>query len=259
MKLLNRYKTYFLCSLVGISLLLLLSCGKESEAKYEGLPLTVWIERITEGDALERLDALRVVTEIGSPAMQIERIVRDAARNETHPQIKLQAIKALEAMGAPIVEFRDFINLYEAPLFPSEEEEYVYNPDLEEEEEMLANASGADDLEYLRTLSEGGVIGSFNRGDTSMIPSDEDSLTMWTMRKRFEIAESLLSQLRNPHMLSNILQIGGVEERLFAAKSLASQSGVDKEIHDALSAALDDSDPRVREAVREALNNWILP
>ncbi|MFH0766343.1 MAG: HEAT repeat domain-containing protein, partial [Calditrichota bacterium] len=102
---------------------LLLSCGSPPEAKYDGMPLSVWVERLQSPVPEARQDALRVIASAGSAARRVEYFVLKLAREEENPNVKMEAVRTLEAMGAPVIEFEDFVKLYQGPIIPFEEDE----------------------------------------------------------------------------------------------------------------------------------------
>jgi len=245
-----------------LSVLILLGCFKEDKPKYEGLTLKTWVERLDSNDPAIRIDALRVIESIGAKARPAEDYVRAVARNDPNTEVAIQAIEALEAMGATVVEFSDFVGLYNSPIIPSEDDDVetliggISEID-KDEMELLKHASGEDDLEYLLMLERGET--ETTQIDTTMIPINSDNFTEWVAAKRSSAISDIMHILNKPEVLRELLKIGNNLDREFAARRLAEQSGIDPSVIEALENILDDPDSTIRQAAAEALKNWKLP
>ena len=67
---------------------LILGCGGGDKPLYQGLPLKTWVERLEAPEPEIRVDALKVIADIGKPARPAETYVRDAARNDPSKLLK---------------------------------------------------------------------------------------------------------------------------------------------------------------------------
>lgn len=265
-------KTAKYLSLILSFALFILSCGKEDAQLYEGLPLKTWVDRLESPDPDIRMDALKVIGSIGIKARVVEDYIRDLASDERIPEVKMEAIKTLESMKVRVIEFNDFIDLYNAPLNPFEtdelDENIVYDSDLEfqedtdnldeleMDEEFLQHASGDDDLEYLKMIASGQL--DLEDIDTSSISNSSGSgFSKWLPSEQTNEISNLLNMLNNPVVLRELLNSGDELTRDFALKKLGVQSGsVDgmKELLTELLGATNDTS--VVQAAEKALKNW---
>jgi len=242
-----------------IIILLLLSCGKPSEPLYEGLPLKTWVKQLESPEREVREDALKVITKIGKQAIPTEPYLRKIANNDPSPEIRMQAIDALETMDLPVVEFQTFLEEYNSPIIPISEEDELKELAREiegEDEDMLRHASGGDDLKYLKAWSEG-TLDQQRLGDTIKMPKDSVEFAKWLQDRKGEAVGNLLNQLKNPKMLALLLKMGNKVERNFAALRLGQLEGKDDDILESLQQALGDSSDQVSKAAEEAIKKWM--
>lgn len=242
---------------LAIALMLCVGCNKVEKPVYEGLTLKAWVERLKSPEPEVKIDALKVIESIGPKALPAEEYVRDIARNETNAEVVLKAIETLEAMGAQIVEFDEFLAMYYAPVIPSDEEdELLLDEELmdEEEAEMMKHISGDGDLEYLREL-ENEEDDSVDI-DTSVVPLGTDQYDEWVESRRSSSLSDILNILNRPEVLEELMQVGDELEREFAVRRLATQGGLDPKIVEALEKVLDDPDSTMSLNAKKALENW---
>ena len=217
----------------------------------------MWVARLDSTEPNIRADALEVITGIGKPARPLaENAVRKIAREDPFADVQMLAIEALEVMGAETQEFQTFLDTYS---------EASGNDDTDDE--RMEHLSGEDDLDYLHDLQAEGadstptVVGSERRErlNRNVIPADPDEQRVWSETHRMEDMETFLSQLRNPTVLADILAMGDLIERRFAALMLAEGQGENERVVEALQRAGEDSDSLVRATVETALERWRLP
>ncbi len=232
-------------------------CGGPEEPIYEGLTLAGWVERLADPDPDIRIDALKVIASIGPPARKIEDTVRTVARRDDDPDVRMRAIEALNAMGMSTVEFQRFVDFYNAPIYPTEDEELSTLWSEDEEEDVFQDNSSDDDLEYLRKLESGEL--EKPSADTGVIPSDSAAFAKWVEQRQLNVAQELLQMLDNPVLLAEILRIGDQLQREFAARALAEKEGEDLKVVEALEQAREDPDETVRQAAAKALGKWKRP
>ncbi len=236
-----------------IILTLLAGCKGKDKQIYQGLPLKTWIIRLDAPEKEIRIDAMKVIAEIGEPAIFAEPYLRQIARKDPSPEVKIHAIEALEAINAPTAEFRNFIDEYNAPIIPDEEEMFEVIEEVSTEDiEDFSSGSGGDDLEFLQDF-EAGLLDADKR-EFGMFPLDSADLSEWVNRFQNDAIANIKNQLRNPSVLALLLKSGNNAEKLFAANRLAELEGSNSQVFEALENALDDS--LVMEAVEKALERW---
>lgn len=243
--------------LVLLILLVALGCSSDEESLYEGLTLKAWAERLDSPDPAVKLDALKVIRTIGVKARPAEEHIRNIAREDSDHEVALAAIEALEAMGAPVIEFGEFLDLYYAPVIPDEEIEIIEEENGEDAEEMsefMEHASVAADIEYLQRLNLGDL--DLDQPDTSQIPTDPEQFETWKQMKRSSSISDLLDLLNSPEVLNELLKNGGKLEQEFAVRKLATLSGSNPEILNSLLGLTSVTDSSLQQAVSTALNNW---
>jgi len=233
---------------------LVLGCAKPEEPLYQGLTLKTWVERLESSEPEVRADAVKVIQGIGLSARPAENSIRQIARNDPYPDVRILAVEALEAMGASTLEFQNLLEAYHAPVIPEEEELPEF---MDEEAELLEHISGADDIAFLQAIIE--YRADTGRLDTTMVPTDSAELAQWIEERRSDAISGLLHQIENPTVLALILEAGNLIERQFAARMLADMEGEDSRIIQALERAVDDPDSLVRSAAFEALKRWEAP
>jgi len=231
-------------------------CGGKKEELYQGLPLKTWVKRLNSPESEIRADALNVIAGIGEQARPAEAQVRKVARSDPSIQVRLLAIDALEAMGEPISEFYEFIEDYNKPIIPTEEEELSsLDEEMSTEDEMTAKIAEEDDLELLKAFVEG-KTDSINRSETSLMPTDSAEFEEWVRQKISNEALNMINKLSNPTMLAELLSSGSDLEREFAARRLAELSGDNPDVVTALEKALEDPKEEVQRAAAQALKTW---
>ncbi len=240
--------------------LILIGCGKKPEPLYEGLPMQVWVERLKSPDALVRLDALNVLCNLGRTALSIEDEIRSLARDDPNTQVKIRAIETLESMGAVTVEFNDIIQAYNAPLIPTDDEDYS-NEEFDaavdsamDSADLLEHAKSDDDLSYLAQI-ENSEADTTPLADkfSSEVPTDPDEYTNWVRKHQSSVVSNILNMLNNPDVLKELLQSGGALEREYAAQKLAELNINDPEITSALKLLTSSSDTSLSRTAKEAL------
>ncbi|MBT7616232.1 MAG: hypothetical protein HN590_02975 [Calditrichaeota bacterium] len=232
-------------------------CGKVQEPVYEGLTLKAWAERLKSPEPEVKIDALKVIESIGPKAYAAESVVRDVAQNEPNNEVAIKAIEALEAMGAPTIEFDEFLAMYYAPIIPGEEEEErTYEEELidEEEAEMMSHISGEGDLAFLKELENEEF--EEEEIDTSIVPLNSSEYEGWVESRRSSSLTDVLDILSRPEVLEELIRIGDNLEREFAVKKLATQGGLDPRIVESLERLLEDPDSTISLNARKALENW---
>ncbi len=236
---------------------LIAGCGGSDEPLYQGLPLKTWVKRLEAPETEIRVDALKVIADIGKPARPAKRYVRDVARNDPSTEVRLLAIEALEAMDVPAVEFQNFLDSYYAPIIPDSEEYFDdFERDVSDEDDLLEHASGDDDLAFLRAFEEDRLDSVTSRLSEPM-PKDSAEFIRWFTNHQSEEVLNLTNQLNNPKMLAKLLEVGSVIEREFAARKLIEIVGDDPKIIEALEKASNDSIDTIRQAAEEALQKWL--
>ncbi len=243
--------------ILSLALILILSigCGKVEEPIYEGLTLKAWAQRLKSPEPEVKVDALKVIESIGPKALAAESIVRDIARNESNTDVALKAIETLEAMGAPVIEFEEFLAMYYAPIIPGEDELLFEDEQLDEEEaEMMAHASGEGDLAFLRALESDELDSA--ETDTTIVPLNTNEYEDWVESRRSSSLSDVLNILNRPEVLEELIRVGDDLEREFAVKRLATQGGLDPRIVEVLESLLDDPDSTINLNAQKALENW---
>ncbi len=235
---------------------LIAGCGEPKEPLYQGLPLKVWVKRLEAPEPEIRADALEVIADVGNPARAAEQYVRNLARNDPSTEVRMLAIKALEAMDVPVVEFQDFLDAYYAPIIPDSEEYFDDMAKNDEDEELNEKISGDDDLSYLKAFEENKLDSMASRL-SDMMPKDSAEYQEWLEERQAGEVLNLLNQLSNPKMLAKILEIGNAVEREFAARRLGEIPGDDPDIIEALEKASNDTVDIIRQAAEEALHRWM--
>lgn len=234
-------------------------CGDKDEPSYEGLTLKMWVERLDSPDPMVRLDALGVIKRVGIRALHAEEYIRNLARREKDAEVKMAAIETLEAMGAPVIEFSDFIDLYSAPIIPDEEE---FNTDTDgmdsEMMEFMSHASVEEDIEYLQRLARGEDEDSLLK-DTTMVPKDPDEFEVWAQKKQNSSISVVLNMLDNPAVLSEMIKIGDNVEREFALRKLGNISGSNEDVVKTLTQATQLPDSNLVRLAQRALKHWQIP
>lgn len=234
-----------------LALGLLLGC-KGKEPIYQGLPLKIWVMRLDAPEKEVRLDAIKVIAEIGEPAISAEPFLRQIARKDASLEVRIHAVEALDAINASTTEFQAFVDEYYAPIIPEDElQELEEELPADEDEDITASYDG-DDLEYLQGL-ETGIFDELAR-ESTMIPLDSAELTEWIEKHQGTAINNVINQLRNPKVLALLLGSGDDSEKLFAAKQLAEIEGIDTQVFEALKKA--SNDPLLKDFVEEALENW---
>ncbi len=232
-------------------------CGGEPEKRYDGFTLREWVRSLDSPEPGIRQDALEIICSIGLSAREWERSVRAVALHDEDNIVKMKAIEALEAMGAPIVEFQEFIDLYNAPLIP-DGNEYFESSEEDVDKDILENISGEDDLEFLEKLESGELDESTT--DTGLVPSDSTKLAEWVNERQADTVRDLLLSLENPDILSKILIYGNQLQREYAARALAGMSGDNPAVVSVLeSASNNDPVADIRKFASEALKKWKKP
>lgn len=243
--------------LLAVIVFLSAGCSKVQEPVYEGLTLKAWAERLKSPEPEVKIDALKVIKSIGPKAFAAESVVRDVAKNAPNADVALIAIEALEAMGAPIVEFDDFLAMYYAPIIPGdEEEERSYEEEVidEEEAEMMSHISGEGDLDFLRALENEDF--EQEEIDTSVVPLNTSEYEEWVESRRSSSLTDVLNILSRPEVLEELIRIGDDLEREFAVRRLATQGGLDPRIVESLEKLLEDPDSTISLNAKKALENW---
>ena len=244
--------------LIFLTVVFVCGCGGEKKPLYQGLPLKTWVDRLESGEPEIRADALKVIADIGRSARVAEDNVRKLARNDPSIKVRLNAIEALEAMGASTVEFLEFIDSYYKPIIPIGDEETVdLDEEISTEDELSEKIDTEDDLAYLRALEEG-TLDTIQEKTFSVMPRDSADYEVWLRERIHEEVQDMMNKLSNPTMLAAMLEFGGDLEREYAACKLAELSGDNPEIIEALEKAEDDPLEEVRQAAEKALENWQL-
>jgi hypothetical protein len=237
-----------------IILTLLLGCKGKDEKIYQGLPLKTWIMRLDAPEKEIRIDAMKVIAEIGEPAISAEPYLRQIARKDQSPEVKMNAIMALEAINSATAEFQDFIDEYNAPLIPSYDEDLKLEAEeaVDEELEEVDLDIAGDDLEYLQDL-EAGVFEEPDSGST-MIPQDSAGLADWVNNYQIDAVADIMNQLSNPAVLAMLLNSGSDADKLLAATKLSEMEGSNSLVVEALEKAVDN--PQISDLVKKALKQW---
>ncbi len=204
---------------------MLIGCGKKKELTFEGLPLSIWEERLDSSDPAIQIDALEVLEKAARDALPAEDMVRRTARESSDTKVIIQAVQTLEAMGAVIREFRSIIDLYNAPLIPTEAEieEDEFSDDAMDEAELMEHASGDDDLNYLKQLAREEADTTFRDDESNssdMIPTNPDELKEWVKSHQGTAVSDVLNMLSNPAVLKEMMNSGGALEQAYAVKKL---------------------------------------
>ncbi|MCF7810293.1 HEAT repeat domain-containing protein [bacterium] len=242
-----KYLTYLIIFIV------LLGCKGKNDKVYQGLPLKTWIIRLDAPEKEIRIDAMKVITEIGEPAISAEPYLRQIARKDKSPDVKMNAIMALEAINAATAEFQDFIEEYNAPIIPEDEEfGIVSEEEIPEEAEEVDFDMAGDDLEYLQDL-EAGLLDN-PETESTMIPQDSAELAEWVDNYQIDAVADIMNQLSNPTVLAMLLNSGSDAEKLLAATKLAEMEGSNSQVVEALENAVDN--PQISELVKQALKRW---
>jgi len=237
-----------------IILTLLLGCKGKDNQVYQGLPLKTWIIRLDAPEKEIRIDAMKVIAEIGEPAISAEPYLRMIARKDPSTEIRINAIMSLEAINAATAEFQDFIDEYHAPLIPDEFEEYqaeIAEQQLDDPEEELFS-SGDGDLEFLQDL-EAGLL-DVQKSESTMIPRDSAELAEWVSNFQGDAISNIMNQLQNPAVLAMLLKSGGDAEKIMAATKLSEMEGSNSQVIEALEKATDN--PLISDLVKQALEQW---
>ncbi len=264
----SGWKKLALAGALLIAILFFHSCGKEELPKYEGITLKQWVERLDSEYPSVRIDALKAIEAIGLKARPAEDYVLDIARNDNDNDVRMQAIKSLQAMNVPVVEFDEFVEMYEGPIISySEEEEedfldgYETGVDIDEiktieqaEKELMEHASVEDDLEFLMKL-ESGQLDSEQR-DTTFIPINSENYDEWLENKRSSAISDVLDALGNPENLIGLLKKGEYLDKVYAAGKLAKMSGSDPDVINALEEVASSQDSVLSNIAKHALQNW---
>ncbi len=244
------------------AMILIIGCSNK-EPVYQGLTLDVWAKRLQSEEAVERGDALDVIKEIGKKAKSAERAVRQVARNDKYPDIRMKAIVTLQAMGSVTGEFKKFIANYTEPFLLDDED----GLDLDEMDRMFSDKlSGEDDLEYLRELEEKKTDSIAKSKIKLEFPAAESDQSEWASKKFTESISILSTELNNPSVLAQLMKSDDFLERQFAMQKLMKQmAGYEEEdeyfelpadVFSAFNLASDDNDSLIKALADEALNNW---
>lgn len=203
-----------------ISVFILTGCSGSRDQLYQGLPLSVWVERLKSPEDEIRADAIEVLIEIGKPALATEPYLREIARTDPSHVIRVLAIEALDGLDRPIVEFHNFLDDYNAPIIPGidSELEALYNT-YDDEVDFHGKISGADDLAYLKALEEG-TLGSERDNPDDEASSDGYRNEEWIEKMQKNNVSNLLNQLNNPKLLELLLEHGESLERDYAGRKL---------------------------------------
>lgn len=249
---------------------LVVSCNGSKEPEAQGLKLSVWVERLDDSDPAVRLDALTVIKEIGKPAGSAEDKIRTLARQEQYPDVKMKAVEALQAMGKSVEEFRAFIAYYTAPFDDTPTEDggmstKTYDEDgggtYNDGQGSRTPGGSSDDLDMLKELMEDSAkfLIPDSLGNASRQQADEKQLVQLGQKRRTESMQNLMDQIQNPGTLVSMLEMGDLQEKIYALSKLASQSGENSQVVSALDIAQLDSDSTIRRLAKQASKNWTLP
>lgn len=232
-------------------------CGNAPEPLYEGFTLREWVRSLESSEPGIRQDALEVIASAGPVAREWERSIRAVALNDEDNIVKMKAIETLAIIGAPVIEFQEFIDLYNAPLIP-DGSEYFSESEEEEDPDILKNISGEDDLTFLKELESDNLLDA--PVDTGMVPSDSVELALWVDERQSDAARDLLLSLENPLTLSKILLYGNRLQREYAARALIEMTGEDPVVITTLESIEDDDpDADIRKYASKALEKWKRP
>lgn len=247
--------------IIALCIVFFQGCSKK-EVIVQGIPLTVWAERLTSEDPAVRADALDVIATVGKKAKTIELPVRQIARNDKFQDIRLKAIDALDAMGAVTGEFDAFVSERTAPLIPEESE---FSEELTEA--MFSDkVSGETDIEMLQEIMDeklDSVKGM--KLDDLDFPIGEEDRADWAQKKLTEEIGRLSNELSNPAVLTRLMSSEDVLERRFAIQKLIGQLAgkeedfefeIPSDILGALSSAREDSDSLIQALAEEAFGRW---
>ncbi len=244
--------------LSGLSLFAFIS-GCSTEPEKDGTPLKVWIKQLGSSETIYRVEAAEAIGSMGKSARaKAEPMLTNLAENDPMPKVRVAAILALKAIGAPTNEFEDYLAEVTTPLNELTPEDLTGLDILDEEgeinEEALFRGLQEDDLQFLQELEN--QIPDTQVSPDEAMPADPEELKVWQDARRKEQVETVLQQFRNPEVLAELLSTGDPLEKRFAARLLGEKEGVSERVFNALTLSISDQDTLLKRLAMEALKRW---
>lgn len=248
-----------LAALLALTILGIAFTGCSTEPKHDGIPLHAWIKQLESAEMILRIEAAESVGAMGVPARKkAEPMLTNLAANDPMPKVRVAAILALKAMGAPTKEFDEYLAEVTTPLNELTEEDIAGRDIIDEEGEIdehaLFKGLQEDDLDFLKELENQPLDTMLTSAD--VIPKDPEELKAWQDARRKEQVETVLQQFRNPEVLAEVLSTGDPLEKRFAARLLGDKEGVSERVFEALTLAATDQDTLLKKLATEALKKW---
>ena len=262
----SRHKSKCLLITAGalaLAFALIAGCG-EKEPNYQGIGLKQWVKKLDSQEAVERKDAANAIGAMGPLARSAELRLRPMAAADPVPAVRVAAIYALKAIGAPSGEFEKYLEeVTQSPLEGDEFQESMGESDeldhLEPEEPEdipSSQATGEDDLDFLKEFEQSVTIPPERLAGADM-PQDSEAREEWVKQRRQEAVATLLHEMQNPDVLAEMLNSSDPTQKRLAARMLQSrEGGTSAELFDALTRAQTDSDTTLRRMAGEALKKW---
>ena len=250
--------------MIGLVLaIMFVGCAKQPE--YQGVSLKRWIQQLNAGDQTLRAEAAQAIGAIGKIAREpSEPTLRQIAFYDPIPAVRVAAILALKAIGAPSAEFEAYLKEVTQPLTDEVNDDEAlmgqgdedFTTEKSDEELRTRASSSSDDLEFLQTLEamKDSVIQTSN---DAVMPTDEDEKKLWVEKRKNEAIATLMQELQNPDVLAEMVKSGDPLQRRLAARMLENQDGgVNPRVFEILNSAKADTDTVLKRLAQDALKKW---
>jgi len=186
----------------------------------------MWAERLDIEDTETKLDALEAINSFGGNAINIEHRLNFVARYDKNNKVRFEAITLLAKLNISTVEFSEFMELYDSPLFPvAEDDTPLYGTG---KSELIDKASVMDDLNYLKELVEG--VPEDSRVRVVVAPTNSVEFEEWVNSQRSNGIYDLKQMLSNPNTLLGLFRSGDELEKTFAIERLSKLENLDPKI-----------------------------